>query len=61
MFRLLYLIVIRVMVRLEYRGVREGYVKLRMVWSRGVMLGWDLDQTPSNKRGNSVVMYSSIL
>ena len=23
-------------------GVRGGYIRLRMVWLRGVMLGWDL-------------------
>ena len=56
--------------------VRGGYVRLRMVWFGpgelwGVVLGWDIGpnltnitllyKTPSNKRDNNVVMYSSTL
>ena len=37
-------------------GVRGSYVRLRGVWLRRVMLGWELPN-----KGNNVVMYSSTL
>ena len=42
-------------------GVKGGYVRFRGVWSKGGPNITPLNKTPSNKRDNKVIMYSSTL